>query len=55
MDEILLDSSNQEQISSDYVKSFYKDDVFNVSVSFKSDFKNAKHLRDFIILTFETI
>lgn len=55
MDEIILDSSNPEQITAEYIKSLYKDDVFNVSVSFKSDFINAKYLRDFIIQTFEVL
>lgn len=55
MEEISIDSFNQENINKEFIQSLYKDGVFDVSISFKSDFINAKNLRDFIILTFDAI
>lgn len=55
MTEIYLDNIPQDFINSDYIKSIYNKDNFEITFFFKSDFKNSKFLRDYLVVILDVI
>lgn len=53
MKEIFIDDISVDTINLNYISSLYSENSFDVSFLFRSDFKNSKSLRDFLLLIFE--
>ena len=50
MEEIFIDNVSPDTITHDYLSQFYKNDTMEISFLFKSDFNNAKYLRDDLMI-----
>lgn len=55
MEEIFVDDTPQGLINNDYISSIYNENDFEISFLFKSDFKNAKYLRDYLLVILDVI
>lgn len=55
MEKIFVDDLPQNYINKDYITSIYSEDSFEISFLFKSDFKNAKYLRDYLLVILDVI
>lgn len=55
MNEIFIDQISSDIINKDYLSKFYNNDVFEVTFLFKSDFNNAKYLRDYLFIILDIL
>ena len=55
MEEIFIDNVSPDTITHDYLSQFYKNDTMEISFLFKSDFNNAKYLRDDLMIILEIL
>lgn len=50
MEEIFIDNVSPDTITHDYLSQFYKNGTLEISFLFRSDFNNAKYLRDDLMI-----
>ncbi len=55
MKEIFIDEIWSDIIDKNYFGSFYKDNIFKIAFLYKSDFKNTKFLRDYLLIIFDIL
>lgn len=55
MNEIFIDQIPSNIIDKNYLGNFYNNDVFEVTFLYKSDFNNAKYLRDYLFIILDIL
>lgn len=55
MEDIFIDQISSSIVDKDYLCKFYNNDVFEITFLFKSDFSNAKYLRDYLFIIFDIL
>lgn len=55
MKEIFIDDVPTDTINLDYISSLYSENSFDISFLFRSDFKNSKILREYLLIIFELL
>lgn len=55
MNEIFIDQIPSDIIDKNYLTNFYNNDIFEVTFLYKSNFNNAKYLRDYLFIILDIL